>query len=422
MTAAIGGGIVQCITIPLGEQRTKLSLSARMRVFKQGIGVVLNPEEFAGMIVVPRWEELQKLIAAGASPKNFRWRSEHLNYEALGGVYHAYRQTWHILAKYGLDLTSGEKAKMETVRQLARELNLTLLGLAPGARVAEARRATTEAVKTFTATIGEPRTLPKAAAKEQILAAARGADSRERPNPSALMARARAAERNLEERLEDVMAIDPHIVARQKTLLNMIQLAELRLEGLDHFLELLFRRNGLLPLLDPRKRKVVATQLEYFAQELDRIDFHPYRNACQNTARDLRETRDFIRVAARMDSAAMLTIRHSLARARSSVAIKGLQKEIERLIFILTRALILNEKRIATRRIGEMVSRIEERLDGTTASLVKIDDHDFRHPVCAQGASLLRLAEDELASFCKGGNLKQLANAREILKRASAAL
>lgn len=422
MAAAIGGGIVTRVTIPFGKERRVVETVSRMRVFRQGIGVVLEPEEYAGMIVVPRWEELEKLIAAGESRRNFRWRSEHLNYEALGSVYHAFRQTWHILAKYGLDLATGEKAKMEEARRLARELNFTILGLSSDARIKGTRRVTREAVQAFMATIGEPRAIPKREAREQILAVAKGADSRGRPNPSALMARAKTAERRIEERLEDVMAIDPHIVARQKTLLNMIQVAELRLDAVDHFLDLLLRRDGLRPLFERRERRVIAGQLECYAQELERIDFAPYRNACRETARDLREARDRIRTAGTMNGVTMLAIRRPLARARRAIAVKRLQKEIERLIFLLTRTLVLEKRKAATHKIEEAVARIETRLEGTVAALVNIDDRTFRRPVSKMGASFLRLAGDEFIAFQKGGDRKHLGNAREILKKASAAL
>jgi len=417
MVALIGGGIIRRLVIPLdGKDEPPIEITARMQIFGRDFGVVTNPPLHRGKIVVPRWEDLETLVADRRLRHDFRWQAKHIRHQLVGTIYEAFRQTWHILAKYGLDLQTGEKSKMRAAGELARLLNLTVLGLRPGVNVNDVRRFTEDAVAGAAKLLGKPKKFSKQEALENLLALHSGADSRGRVNPGVAMARTRTAYARLRERLQDeIMRIDPHIEARQKSFVNMIQLAELYLAAVNDFLTLLLRRDGLRPLFD--RSNAIAAHLEYCAQDLEEIDFNPYRHACLETVRDLREARDLIRHG-KLDAETLKTIRRLLVKCRSAIAIKRLQVELERDIFRLTR--LLQRGRFSTPGEGMnlRLMTLAAKLKGTHAQLIGIDESGFRRPVCREATKLVEEARTRVLS----NERKDIEDMRELLKRASAAL
>ena len=84
-----------------------VEVQARVNLFGTDLGVVLEPPEYAGFFLVPRWEELICLIENGSSRRAFRYQPEHLKYQLVRSLYHALRQIEHIVLQYGLDLRAG---------------------------------------------------------------------------------------------------------------------------------------------------------------------------------------------------------------------------------------------------------------------------------------------------------------------------
>ncbi len=418
MSKPIGGGMRETITVPW--KKGTVAVEARMGLFRLPLGVVVEPADHAGKILVPHWEELAALLPPGENRRRFRWRSKHLHWHMVASVYHAYRQTWHILAQYGVDLRTGEKASLQQAAIAARQLNLAVLGLAPGMDIAGMRAATKETIATVAASLGQPRKLSKAEAAGQLAALSKGSDRSGRVNVSASMARSLKVYDLLLERLqEEVMVIDPHIEARQKTLVNMIQLAELRLQRVDDLLALMLRRDGLKPLFDHTQRKVVTAQLRYDAQDLETIDFLPYRRTCQETARDLRDAAAAIERGP-LDRRGMLAIRTLLEKSRNAITIKRCQIEIERLIFQVMRVEQQSAKRIATEAIHATIVSVKRALS-------RVEERGFRHPVCAEALRHLEAAQSSVLIWADLQITRQqsallLKELRQALKAASAVL
>ena len=392
----------------VGEGR-RIQVNARMDLFGLKLGVVVAPSwQYLGKIVVPHWEEMEKLLPHGVNRRQFQWKPQHLRWQLVSGVYHAYRQTWHILLKYGLDLSIGEKSAMQEAANLARELNLTVMGLAAPVDPNTLRKQTELAITKIAELLGQPRALSKREALLQLAALQSGTDSAGKVNPTVTAVRATVIHARLLERLEEeVMAIDPHIQLRQKALINMIQLAELHLEAVRHFVGLLLQSKGLVPVLDKNKRKVIETQCEYCAQQLATIDFNPYRTNCRLTAKDLRTVRDMLREG-KVDSAGLSQIRKLLIKCQSALEIKTLQIELERIVFRLTRTV----HRKSALPVATTVKGIQRILRG----LRRIDESHFRHKVCTEAIEFLHgaiglIQEEELTEKIR----KQLIAASAVL-------
>lgn len=380
----IGRGQKQKLLVNVGEGR-RIPVNARMNLFGLKLGVVIPDSwEYLGKIVVPHWEEMRKLLPKDANRRQFQWKLEHLRWQLVSSVYHAYRQTWHILVKYGFDFSMGEKNAMQAAANLARELNLTVMGTATPVDLDALREQTEKAIIGIAELLGQPRTLPKQEAVQLLTSLQAGTDSSGKVNPTVMAVQSTALHARLLERLEEeVMAIDPHIQLRQKALINMIQLTELRLEAVRHFVSLLLKSRGLVPVLDKSRRKVIETQCEYCAQQLATIDFNPYRSNCRLTARDLRVIRDLLR-AGKVDRSELSQIRKLLIKCQSALEIKALQIELERIIFRLTRT-VHRQSALPVATTVKGIQRIQR-------SLQLIDESHFRHQVCVEANQLLEAA------------------------------
>ncbi len=403
----IGGTAFESRTVQVSDEKggkKLIWLRVRMPLFKVDLGVIAQPLDHAGKLLVPQWEELVRILPAGANRRTFVWRAEHLFWHVVSSVYHAQRQAWHILAKYGIDLATGEKLLMHEAMAAARDLNLAVLGLRAGARLDQMQDATRAKIAAIAENVGRPIKLSKREAAEQTIRVAVGVDRAGRVNVSAMAARSRAIRERLRERLEEeMMVIEPHIRSRRVALDNMVHLAHARLSGTDDFLNRLLAHDGLRPTFDPDRCREVAHQCEFWAQELETVDFRPYRNACQETARDLREVRDLLR---RKGAGDLLSLRKILAKCRNAIAIKNCQANLEDLIFEITRA-----------QTGLNVSfnpvQTQGALERIGKGLVAIDERGFRRAVCQAAAVHLRNAYRLL------NQPNKLKETREELKKAS---
>ena len=415
MVQPIGGGSLRKFIVQVGDRA--MEVTARMPVFGVKFGVVTEPAEHAGAILMPRWEEILKLLSPNESRRSFRWLPSHLRWQLVASVHHALRQMSHILNKYGFELESGEKSAMLEAALCAHELNLAFLGFNPGTSVAAVREDTREAIGRIGSILGKPIKPSKLEAREQVTKLKAGADSRDRVNPSVGMVRSRTIFDRVSERLSEIMTIDPQIESRRKALLYLILLTEQYLEDADDMLKPLLRRDGLRPMLGSRQRLLTAGGFEHHAQQLDRIDFRPYRNAASETSRDLREARDLLRDG-QVNTQGLRYLRRLLIKCRSAIAIKREQVEVERLIFILANAEYKAGRfpRVTTEKLAE---RLQLRLGGTLAQLIGIDEAEFRRPVCRPAAADLMTARKLLSEFLNTKNLRKLKEAREYLKAVS---
>lgn len=389
----IGGGRGTTVQVIVKDKavhvQTRLGLHG-----VRSLGVVMAPGEYAGMFVV---------------------RNEDIDgWQLVTSVYHAFRQTWHVLLKYGLDLTMGEKSVMAQIAGYFMELNLCVLGLKPGARIDDYReRVSTKAIQGANLIGASPVRPSKRNARQQLVAVAKGNDRRGRLNPGAAMARTIAGRNAILGRLErEIMRIDPHIAKRQRVLIAMIQLAEAHLCGTEDFVRRLLAFNGLKPVFQFRSRLVVAQQCEFYAQALARLDFHPYREACDETLTDLRLARDLLR-AGFPSKDDVHDIRKILVRCRSALAILHQVVAVERIIYQMTRA-IDGGRRDARSRWQLECFKIE-------SALKAVDESSFRHPVC-QGASNEAFSAAMLLTRGTATGKADTSSAREKLKKASAIL
>ncbi|MDI6741091.1 MAG: hypothetical protein QME74_12120 [Candidatus Edwardsbacteria bacterium] len=358
---ALGSSRVAKLKIEVGY--STVEVKARVNLFGTDLGLVLEPAEYAGFFMVPRWEELINLLGNGSARKEFRWRPEHLRYQLVRSLFHALRQIEHIVLKYGLDMRAGEKQLLTRAREVALILNSYSLGLGREVQSPYPRnltRVSAEVIKQ----LGEPRSLPVREGQAYLKAVLVKRDSAGRANETAAMVKALAASDRFRERLEDgVMCIEPVVVMRQKALLNLFYLTEYQIEVtldlVNRLLRLPLRRRELKTL----DRRRLANRLNFLGQELDRFEFNPYRLSFSDAAGELRLAAKDLFGLGQTDWPRALP---PLEITRRSLEIKQRQIEIERIIFALTRQhygvathLTLDE---AARRIRQ-INRFFEALD-----------------------------------------------------------
>lgn len=415
MTQLIGGGTARSFEVAKEDTGgSRIKVRARFPIFGMRLAVVVYPKEHTGKILVPRWQD---------KPGG----NHSLIWQLTDNIYSAVRQTLYVLAEYGPDLKSGEKKAMLAAESTARNLNLTVLGLDPQENVKRMRQAMRGAYSRFAQAIGTmPRKPLKKAALARMTAVQRSAEVIDRPNPNVTIENAQKAALLAFGRLHnEIFRIDPRIHARQKALANIIHLAELRLKTVDDLLVKLLARDGLRPAVtDFRRREVIAAQLSYYAEDLEAIDFAPYKNACARTAHDLREAARLLK-AGRVNRENLLKIRRLLVNCRSAIAIKTEQIALEREIFRLTK--LLKSGGCAKQALNS----IRDRLNAITARLAHIDEKSLKQPVCERvigqilsaAGSLSNLRNKETVRLKpKSSEALQVQYVRELLKSASAIL
>lgn len=389
------------LTVGIGPKQTAVQMRANL--FRSDLGVITGPAEFQGMLLVPRWEELLRLIADQTMRRFYRFRPEDLRYQAVASLYHAIRQVEHIMAGYGLTFAHGEKALMLRARAAALDANQIALGLAKGTvdRTAEELRAVTGEIMIE---LGRPRDLPLREGQRYLAELASGRDKSGRANETVTMVRAIAASERFRERLEDgIMRIEPVVVMRQKVLLNLHELACFSIGVALDFV------SGLVRELDTHRTRFYSdhlnvarsqNRLRHFATELRRIDFHPYLVPLTLVVQELRAS------AYDLPTRPAQAVQ-TLLRARESLRLCQFQVELQRFILILTRV-TLNTRPMVLFKALERILSLER-------TLRDISDNSFQYPVRFDLFKLL----SEARALLIAPTAATCTTAREVLKQAA---
>ena len=170
-----GGGALARVTAWKSNGRKPAEpykVTARMPLWGIRIGVVTEPERFAGMFIVPHPEDEMRALREGRAPRS--------RYVLVGSVFHVCRQARHVRATYGDSRLTGETSEMLRARRLARDLPTRALD-ADRPLPAETLRAIIQFPRAKLAeTFSLARRPLKREAAEQVTAIARGTDSRGR--------------------------------------------------------------------------------------------------------------------------------------------------------------------------------------------------------------------------------------------------
>ncbi len=381
---ALGSSSRLTLSVTVGRKRADLQV--RPNLFGSDLAVVVGPPEYRGLFLVPRWEELIRLITHQSSRRAYRYRPEDLRYQAVGSIYHAIRQVEHVLTSYGLVLDHGEKSLMLRARQAALHANQIALGLR-SVTVGE----TAEDLKVVAGEIlhelGEPRNLPKREGKQYLSDLLSARDIRGRANATVVMVRAIAASERFRERLEDgIMRIEPVVIARQKTLLNLHELAwfviDMALDFVTH----------LVQQLETRRQRFYENELtvaraqhrlRQHATELLRVDVHPFLVPLGFVVDEFREAA--LKLPKHPEAAVAL-----LLRSRESLRLAEIHVELQRFIFVLTRI------QLGIRPVPK-AGELEGRRVALRKRFAAINDEGFRFPVRGQVLALLDQASEPLA-------------------------
>lgn len=383
--------------------------------FLHGYAIIMSPPKDAGQFLIPRWEDLLYVLPPGVSRKNFRRTPDQVRLLRVPDVFSALRQAEHICRGYGNDLTAGEKSTLRQAMTMARDLNLTVLGLhRMDSTLEEKRVELNKLTRRFLGLMGEPIDLPKREALEKVQSVGVGRDRLRRLNPSALAARSAAARRRIEEREAAIARIEPHIVARRRRFLSLIHQAKQAMETLDHFLTNLLKKENWRAFALGTKTNLVEAHLSMLAEDVRRIVWNPYRETCLETYRDLCRARADIR------ERRLVQVWERLTTCSNALRLKQVQVELERLIFRLT--WLLNDKVMPS---AEMAAELQIGLCDIKNTIVQVDERRFRKPVKANALRYLDIAIFSLyhpETFRRGGPLQYLKATREAMKKASAAL
>jgi hypothetical protein len=400
-----GGGKPCRITAWKSEGRKPAEphpIVARMPLWNIRLGIVLEPEGFAGMIVVPRAEDEMRALDQGRAPRS--------RYELVETVFHESRQARHIRTRYGTPRIAGEKNEMLAARRIARELTTQVLDADRPVTATVLR----DAIQTPTAHLAEifdrTRRPLKRAAADQVTAISRGTDSQGHTNAPATIARSLTISRRAITRTgREILSIEPRIAARATVCEQLIYMAQATLRNLVQFFDeqLLADQNTLLRRLSRKEtRKAIAANLGYFAIDFDEVDFRPFRNAYRHIADDLREAQRLIHAC---DTS--LTLWRLLVRIRNATKLKELQIELERVIYVLPRHTDSHLRAPNEHVIENCFGRIMKEL-------TEVDESGFKRQVAKTaalkiGVGLMALSEGGAAHFPE---------VRKCLKRASVAL
>ena len=326
----IGGGKTKSMQIKVG--RHQLTIEGRMGLFGADYGVVTRSTDpdFVGFLIVPKWEEVQRLLIGGADWRTFRYAPEHLRLQLVRDLYHALRQVHHILMGYGLNLEWGEKALIKRALEASQRLDSILI-CRPASEFNQAQPGYTRRIDGIVDALGTPRNPAKAEAKDKLRRARGSQDSGERYNPTVSRARLTAASRRAELRIDQIMHIEPLLAARQRGLLNYRLMAEWYLEDALGLCRML-RDQSIISRLTPATRDRVANRLDQAATKLRQLDINPYRRNCLLSAADLAAAKQLLLDG--FDVEFVVTIN----RCVNALGLKEVQTRLERLIYLLTKA------------------------------------------------------------------------------------
>lgn len=317
----IGGGEEQKISIVY--KKKQMSVSARMGLYGTWLGVVLDGP-CTGYIIVPRWQDVSKLVSSSRDIPRIKWTRDKITYPVVPSLYYALRQAFHILYHYGSSLQEGERYLVLESLKAARELNYAALGLRKG-NVEKYERAFRAIVDKIEAQIGTRFYNPYRLEAFQYFQKLRNPrDKLGRPSETVKMVQAKAAERRLQMRIEDIGYIIPVTREWKKALEIIKDMIELRLQEAKAFLtDLLNEDRYKKSTQDVVCRARIVSRLLTLAQEMHRIDIQPYTFTCLMCVKELPKARDLLLDGKVEDARLILDI------SLRSLQLKDIQRQIE---------------------------------------------------------------------------------------------
>lgn len=382
MAKLLGGGTVRKILV------SEVEITARMNVFGLGFGIISDPPKHAGKLLV---RNVDRDI-----------------WQIVMDIYHGYRQTWHILAKYGLDYSAGETPALLKALKFAESINEAVVELPSEATIRDVQSVTQHALQSLEAILRLPRDRAKRSAREQVLALKSGNDSQGRVNPSAAQARLTRLDDRLRMRVEDgIMSIDPRMAMRQRAFINMIRFAQYHLRVSHNFLTLMNRRRSFE--FDLRHRRALAVRFLSLARALSRLDFNPYREMGSLTAQDMFHIVKLLQHS-RFGREELHTFGMLQQRCTNAVGMKMQQIELERMLFQIMRSMQHRSVRFDTDSAARRIETVRDALS-------RMDDRMFRKPIRTKALASLTEALVDLA-----GKQPDLKVVKQHLKDASATL
>lgn len=399
----IGGGRIENVRISLGR-KGKIYVKARTGLYGTGIGVIIEKGDWQGMILVPRWESIRKLVKTTREVPKIKWTPSEIHRQKFPSIYYAIRETYHILVEnYGVDLKVGEKALMLSAIEAAQNLNLAVIGLRKGNEEIY-RVQLNKLVNQIERKIGHTfYNLFKQEGINYLEKLRTTRDSLGKVSETVKMVGALAAKKRFTGRLEEIMCIQPVIEERRKALLALRDLIEYRLAKTKHFLWTIRERLNLKTFIsDKTEKERIVTHLLQLANEISQIDIQPYLFTCQMIGKELREAVRNIQNQ-EIDEALIL-----LNRSLESLKLKDVQKKIEELIEKITVFLF-------RKKITEPDKLILEEVREIIRNLGRISEEEFEIKT-----KEMTIRELELAlSYLKTYSLDGFDLAREDLKNAS---
>jgi hypothetical protein len=392
MNKPFGGGMQRTVRISseLGKVRT---VKARLNIFGSRLAV-FEKGKLAGKIGVPHWANQlahATLSQAIDRRRGFRYSHKILLYQVYPDLYSALRRTMHILyGNYGRSFkTRGEKSDLNAALGMLQRVNGYYLSLRTGNLDQYHSRIQSQVealIHKFGTRFQDER---KKEARNLMVLVGDVYDSLDRINPSAKLTQLVAIRNRLEERVADILHIEPRIMAQRQSLLSIIELCELRFKLLENFLDRLephltseyFSSHGGADL-----QKRVACRLQSLAGDIACIDIRPFLIPGQHIDAEVEKAAKLI------INGKFNTARRLIKRSHESLRLRVLRTDMENLITRLTRLLFAPQRRLPVAEI----ERIKKGFRIIRARLATIDESGFRRPVCKHALSLVSEAEQPI--------------------------
>jgi len=384
-----GSGIQRCVRISVEGGKIRKT-TARINVFGSRL-VIFESPDLAGKIGIPYWANqlVQTVLNNTIDRKQGRLYSFNtLLFQVYPDIYSALRRTLHILyCNYGRSFrTQGEKKELQAALDILQKVNQYYLRLKKVNvdKYQNGIQAQIEAM--FQRISQQPRDEKKREARDLMKLVGDIFDSRGQVNPSAKLSRVVAIRNRLNDRISDILRIEPRIIEQRQTLIAIIELCELRFRLVEDFL------NRLYPHLEAEYfashggadlSRRVAYRLQNLADEITEIDVRPFLTPGQRIDMELDQAAELIMANDFVGAKKLVTT------SRESLKLRVLRTDIENFITRLTRFLFSPQRRLPASEI----ERIKKALRNIRARLAKIDERGFRHPVCRHALSLVSQAE-----------------------------
>lgn len=402
----LGQGIIKEVQVSIGAEVKKVP--ARVGLFGSTLAV-FTAGDLAGKIGVRLWENqiISKLIKSGAK---LVYTKENLIYQIFDGLFSTLRQTYWILdGNYGISFQFGEKKLLSEAMAALDNLNLFALGLR-GGEFGNHKKIFQSKIKAILRQVGtQPRDMRKRVIKSELEKIKSMSDRELSVNVGAIRAKTTAARIKLQDLVDNIMSIEPRIIARRQTLVSVIDYIRAYLEGGERFLTMLLKEENWRRFVssDIISHQKIQDQLIFYILGLKRIDMQPFALSCCITADELEQARDKIKAREHADAYKLLI------KSRESLKRMTVRVDLEREIMRLTLYLLPQRQtkpfswQMAIAKLREIHKRLRE-----------IDETNFVQPACQASLASLNRA----LSLLSMQNKENLTVAREYLKKAAGPL